>query len=79
MTPEEFDRAATLTVGQLSRLAGIADNRTTLRLLRAGGVRVLRVGRRHVVERLALHAALPGFYEALLARLTGREEVHPSN
>lgn len=71
MTPKEFDSALTLTVGQLARLAGIANNRTMVRLLRAGGIQVLRAGRRHVVERLALRAAMPGFYEALTTKLAG--------
>jgi hypothetical protein len=69
MTPREFDSALTLTVGQLARLAGIANNRTMVRLLRAGGIQVLRAGRRHVVERLALRAAMPSFYEALTTKL----------
>ena len=74
MTPREFDSALTLTVGQLSRLAGVANNRTMIRLLRASGVLVLRAGRRHVVERLALKAAMPGLYDALTTKLTDLEE-----
>jgi hypothetical protein len=35
----------------------------------ASGVRVLRVGRRHVGERLAVRDALPAFYEALVTSL----------
>jgi hypothetical protein len=69
MTLREFEDSAILTVGQISRLAGITNNRTTIRLLTAGGVRVLRVGRRHVVERLAVRDALPAFYEAVVAKL----------
>ncbi len=69
MTPEEFDRAAVLTVGQIARVAGMKNNRTTLRLLRGGGVPILRAGRRHVVERLALRTAMPGFYEALVTKV----------
>ena len=70
MTPHEFDAALVLTVGQLSRLAGIADNRRTLRLLRGAGVKVFKIGRWHVVERLAVRNALPSFYEALASRVS---------
>jgi hypothetical protein len=64
----------TLSVGQISRLAGISEHRTTLRRLRAGGVRILRIGTRFAVERLALREAMPGFYNALLERLHAADE-----
>jgi len=74
VTPRDFDNAVTFTIGQLARLAGITNNRTLIRLLRASGVQVLRVGRRHVVERLSLKAALPGFYDGLVRKLVGANE-----
>jgi hypothetical protein len=70
MTPHEFDVAPVLTVGQISRSAGIKDNRRTLRLLCGAGVKILKIGRWHVVERLALRDALPSFYEALASRVS---------
>lgn len=74
MTPREFDTAVLLTVGQIARIAGMRDNRTTLRLLRAGGVRVLRHGRWHVVEKLAVRETMPALYEALASKLHAVDE-----
>jgi excisionase family DNA binding protein len=60
--------APTLTVGQITRIAGCSEPRTVRRLLEAGGIRVLKVGRRYTVERLALERQMPDFYQALLRR-----------
>jgi len=69
MTPMEFDDSVLLTIGQIARITGIKDNRTATRILEAGGVRVLRSGTWHVVERLALRQVMPAFYEALVTKL----------
>jgi hypothetical protein len=72
--PSSLDLGPVLTVGQLTRLVGLGSTRTTRRLLEAGGVRVLKVGRRYTVERGALEEGMPHFYEAVVARARGRSK-----
>lgn len=74
MTPQEFDAATILTVGQIARIAGYAENRTLIRILRAGGVRVLRPNYWHVVEKGQLREAMPALFDALLSRLQSHED-----
>ena len=74
MTPEEFDAATILTVGQIASIVGYSENRTLIRILKSGGVRVLRPSYWHVVEKGQLREAMPAFYEALVSRLRARDD-----
>lgn len=63
-----------LSVGEITRVVGFGGTRTTRRLLTAGGVPVLRVGRKFVVERGALEECMPHFYEELQVRVRTRSK-----
>ena len=68
MTTREFDSALLLNIGQLQTLTGI-DRRTLLRVFESGGIKVLRSGRRFLVEKLAIKQAMPAFFEAMVQKL----------
>jgi excisionase family DNA binding protein len=64
MTARELDQAALLTIGQIAKILK-RSRPTVVRVLRAGGVAVLRVGNRYSVERLTLAEKMPGVYAAI--------------
>jgi len=64
MTEQDLHRAALLTVGQIAKI--LKRTRPAIRrVLRAGGVNVLRVGNRYAIERLTLAEKMPGVYSAI--------------
>lgn len=67
-------RRPVLSVGEITRAVGFGGTRTTRRLLTAGGVPVLRVGRKFVVERGALEECMPHFYEELRVRSRSKRD-----
>ncbi len=54
-----------LTLGDLTRRARLGDPRTCRHLLRAGGVPLVRVGRRWMVDAGELEAHMPCFARAV--------------
>jgi excisionase family DNA binding protein len=68
MTTREFDSAVLLNIGEIARITGVYRG-TVLRAFESGGVKVLRSGRRYLVEKLAIQKCMPAFYEAMVRKL----------